>query len=56
MSIGPNVSIGKFCVIHNSVVIEHDVNIGDNSYIGPGSVVCGNAKLKIMFCWAPIQR
>ena len=46
VSIGPNVNIGKFCVIHNSVVIEHNVNIGDNSYIGPGSVVCGNARIE----------
>jgi sugar O-acyltransferase (sialic acid O-acetyltransferase NeuD family) len=45
VSIGPNVIVGKFCVVHNSVVIEHDVNISENSYIGPGAVVCGNVKI-----------
>jgi sugar O-acyltransferase (sialic acid O-acetyltransferase NeuD family) len=43
--IGPNVKIGSFCVVHHSVVLEHDVEISQNSYIGPGAVVCGNAKI-----------
>lgn len=44
--IGPNTIIKENVVIHTNVSIEHDVTIEKNSYVGPGSTICGNCHIK----------
>jgi len=39
--VGPNVKIGRNCVIYSSCNLEHDNCIGDNVFISPGVKICG---------------
>ena len=54
--IGPNVKIGKNCIINNYSHLEHDCQIGDNSHISTrvvlnGSVIVGNETfMKWYYC------
>ncbi len=40
--IGPNVKIGKNCIINNHALIEHDVTIGNNCHVSTGVKINGN--------------
>lgn len=37
--------IGKCCVVNTGAILEHDVTLGENVFIGPGAVVCGGATI-----------
>lgn len=41
----PGSSIGVNTVINTAVVIEHDCVVGAHAFVGPGTVVCGGARL-----------
>lgn len=37
--------IGKCCVVNTGAILEHDVALGENVFIGPGAVVCGGVTI-----------
>ena len=43
--IGPGATISKFSVINTGAIIEHDVCIGVNTFVGPGAVICGGVSI-----------
>jgi len=45
VSINPLVTIGNFCIINTSSIIEHGCNISDAVHIAPGAVLCGNVSI-----------
>lgn len=38
-------NIRKHCIINTGVIIEHNVAVGDNVFLGTSSVICGEAKI-----------
>jgi acetyltransferase EpsM len=41
-NIGPNVIIGKHCIINNHANVDHDCELGDYVHIAPNACLCGN--------------
>ena len=39
--VGPDVNVGKNCIINSAAILEHDVKIGDHTHVSTGSVVNG---------------
>jgi len=44
-SIGPNCTIGKFCIINSNVSVDHDCEVKDFSSLSPGVTVAGNVNI-----------
>jgi sugar O-acyltransferase (sialic acid O-acetyltransferase NeuD family) len=40
--VGPNVSIGDWCILNSNCNIEHDCILKDGVEIGPSATLCGN--------------
>ena len=45
VSINPLVSIGNFCILNTSCVIEHECQIGDCVHVAPGAIIAGNVEI-----------
>ena len=43
--VGPNVKIGKNCIINSNSLIEHGSTIGDNTHIATSVTINGNVKI-----------
>jgi sugar O-acyltransferase (sialic acid O-acetyltransferase NeuD family) len=40
-----NVRVGSLCALFANVALEHDTEVGDNVFIGPGAVTAGHARI-----------
>lgn len=45
VAINPLVSIGNFCILNTSCIIEHECQLGNGVHIAPGAVLTGNVKI-----------
>ena len=43
--LGPNVIVGKNCIINTRSIVEHDVKIGDHCHISTGCVINGGVNI-----------
>jgi serine acetyltransferase len=43
--LGPNIHLGRWCVINTAATIEHDVYIGDFTFIGPKAAILGRVRI-----------
>lgn len=43
--IGPDVEMGKFCIINTAATVDHDCRIGDFVHIAPGVNLCGSVEV-----------
>jgi sugar O-acyltransferase (sialic acid O-acetyltransferase NeuD family) len=43
--VGPNVKVGKNCILNSNCLIEHGTTIGDNTHVATSVVINGNVKI-----------